>query len=156
MEKLEVSVINMEEQVIYGVQKNANDKTVSADIKNLSGKYYSVMSSDEGSILPYFVLSRDYDKRTKDFKLFIGSILEKEGLESFVLPEGDYAKVTVKPKLGFLWGVSVGEAKRYIYTKWLPQSDYQELNMEFEFHTERSVGKHPTIDILFAVKGKAL
>ncbi|WP_278317586.1 hypothetical protein [Clostridium sporogenes] len=38
--------------------------------------------------------------------------------------------------------------------KWLPTSQYQGMNMEYEFHTEKSKDKHPTIDIIFAIKEK--
>ena len=61
-------------------------------------------------------------------------------------------KVTIKPKLGFLWGLSIGEAKKAFYTKWLPASDYLAHNMEYEYHTENSKGKNPQIDIHFAVQ----
>lgn len=79
-------------------------------------------------------------------------MIEKGNLETFVIPGGVYGKVTVKPKMGFMWGLSIGEAKRSFYTGWLSQSDYLPLNMEYEYHTETSMGKNPQIDILFAVR----
>ena len=85
---------------------------------------------------------------------FIKRFLCKDELDRFVLPAGEYARITVKPKLGFLWGVAIGEAKRYFYTKWLPESPFEALNMEYEYHTEESVGKHPSITIVFAVQRK--
>lgn len=90
------------------------------------------------------------------FELFIGSVLDKDGLESYVLPASEYAKITVKPKLGFLWGASIGEAKQYFYTKWLPTSSFEALNLEYEYHTERSTEKQPAIDIIFAIRRKAI
>lgn len=50
--------------------------------------------------------------------------------------------------------VEVIEAKKYFYTQWLPQSKYEAKNMEYEFHTEKSIGKHPTVDIIFAISSK--
>lgn len=51
----------------------------------------------------------------------------------------------VKSKLGFLWGVSIGEAKR------MRENPYEDFNMEYEYHTKRSAGKHPATGIIFAV-----
>jgi len=152
MENLIVEIIKVDETVLYGIWKNSNDKTISKDINSLSNEYHVVVSLPEKGVLPYFVLSKNYSKETKNFELLIGSTLEKAGLERHVLISGEYAKITIKPKLGFLWGVAIGEAKRFFYEKWLPASQYQGLNMEYEFHTEKSEGRHPTIDIIFAIK----
>ncbi|MGJ0848469.1 hypothetical protein ACR77J_17400 [Tissierella praeacuta] len=54
-----------------------------------------------------------------------------------------------------LWGLAVGEAKRCFYTKWSPQSDYDAQNLEYEYHTYKSVGKNPTVDIVFAITKRA-
>lgn len=105
-------------------------------------------------VLPYFVLSKDYDAVSNNFEMFIGGYISNSNLESLILPAGEYAKITVKPKLGFLWGASIGEAKRYFYTKWLPKSNYEALNMEYEYHTEKSTGNNPTIDLIFAIQKK--
>ena len=102
--------------------------------------------------MPFFVISKDYDERTKDFVLFIGGFLECENLETLMIPKGLYGKITIKPKMGFLWGLSIGQAKRAFYRDWLPKSDYSALNMEYEYHTEISKGKNPQIDILFAIR----
>lgn len=154
MAALDVQIMDMEQQVIYGLWKNANDKTISKDIRDLAGRYGVITSLPEKERIPYFVLCRNYDEQSRGFELFIGGTENKGGLERFVLPAGTYAKVAVKPKLGFLWGVSIGEAKRAFYTKWLPGSPYKALDMEYESHTQRSVGKHPEIDLLFAVEKK--
>ena len=61
----------------------------------------------------------------------------------------------VKPQFGMLWGLAVGEAKRCFYTKWSPQSDYDAQNLEYEYHTYKSVGKNPTVDIVFAITKRA-
>ena len=119
-------------------------------------QYHAVVSMPEGKVLPYFVLSRNYNEQSRNFELFIGSVIDKSGLESYALSASEYAKITVKPKLGFLWGATIGEAKQYFYTKWLPQSSFEALNLEYEYHTERSKEKQPTIDIIFAIRRKAI
>ena len=147
MSGLEVNLEYIEQQTIYGLWQKSNDKTISRDIKALSKQYHAVVSMPEGKVLPYFVLSRNYNEQSRDFELFIGSMIDKSSLESYVLSAGEYAKITVKPKLGFLWGASIGEAKQYFYTKWLPKSSFEALNLEYEYHTERSTEKQPTIDL---------
>lgn len=156
MASLEVNIEYIEQKTIYGLWQKSNDKTTSKDIKVLSEQYHTVVSMPEGKVLPYFVLSRNYNEQSRDFELLIGGVIEKGGLEPLALPAGEYAKITVKPKLGFLWGVSIGEAKQYFYTKWLPASSFEALNLEYEYHTEKSTGKQPTIDIIFAVRRKAI
>lgn len=94
------------------------------------------------------------DPRTEAFELLIAGNFVAPPLAAFTLEAGLYARITVRPKLGFLWGPAVGEAKRYFYTKWLPGSGYAARNLEYELHTEKSVGKAPSIDLLFAVRGK--
>lgn len=152
MAEIKVDIIQKQAQILFGVWKNTNDRTISKDIAMLSKEYHTITTSAEGSVLPYFVLSKDYDEQSRCSQLFIGSTTSHTGLEQLALEAGEYASLTVKPKLGFLWGAAVGEAKQYFYTKWLPNSDYCGLNMEYEYHTEKSIGKHPTVELLFAVR----
>lgn len=153
MGKMKVNVIEKTEKMtVFGLFLNSNDKSVSNDITTLSKKYYDIVGKKEGELLPFFVLSKDYNEQTKDFKLFIGGLLENSKLEKIVLTPGCYGMMTIKPKLRFLWGLSIGQAKKYFYTKWLPESNYQGLNLEYEYHTEKSVSKNPEIEIYFALK----
>ena len=156
MSRLEVNIEYIEQRTLYGLWQKSNDKTISKDIKALSKQYHTVVSMPEGKVLPYFVLSRNYDEKSHNSELFIGSVIERSGLESYDLSAGEYARITVKPKLGFLWGVSIGEAKQYFYTKWLPTSSIEALNLEYEYHTEKSTKKQPTIDIIFAIQRKTI
>jgi predicted transcriptional regulator YdeE len=153
MSKIDFTIFeNTEERAVWGLSKQSNDKTQAKDIPALSKKYYEAINKNSGEVIPFFIVSRDYDKETKDFMLFIGGLIENANLESFTIPKGLYGKVTIKPKMGFMWALSIGEAKRAFYTDWLQKSDYTPLNMEYEYHTEISKEKNPHIDILFAVK----
>ena len=149
MSKLKVEITDNTEIVIYGLSKFSNDKTISKDIMELSEKYKNIIGKD--LITPYFVLSKNYDENTKDFELFIGSIFDNKKLEQIKIPKGKYAKITIKPKMKFMWGLSIGGAKRYFYTEWIKNSEYKPLNMEYEYHTEKSIGKNPTIDLIFFI-----
>lgn len=155
MSKLNINVIEkVEDMSVFGLWMNSNDKYVSKDIQTLSKKYYEIVGKKEGGVLTFFVLSKDYNEKTKDFELFVGGFLEDGNLEKTKLPAGYYGMVTIKPMLGFLWGLSIGQAKRYFYTQWLPKSNYRSLNLEFEYHTEKSVQKSPEIELYFAVTPK--
>ncbi|MDO5844670.1 MAG: GyrI-like domain-containing protein [Methanocorpusculum sp.] len=151
---MNVDIITLEEKTVYGLWMNSSDKTISKDIKLLSEKYRNALSAEK--LIPFFVLSRNYSEETKGFELFVGSTKECVDMSKLVLPKGDYAKITVKPKLGFFWGLSIGEAKRYFYQQWLPSSLFNGLNMEYEYHNEKTLGKHPTADIIFAVSKKVI
>ncbi|MDR2940641.1 MAG: AraC family transcriptional regulator [Clostridiales bacterium] len=140
---------------IWGLCKQSNDKTQSKDIPTISKKYYEITEKKDGEVIPFFVLSQGYDVQTKDFLLFVGGLIVEKNLDTFTIPKGLYVKSTVRPKLNLLWGLSIGEAKRAFYMEWLPKSNYDELNMEYEYHTSKAKSKNPEIDILFAIKRKA-
>ena len=152
MTKLDVEILEIDKTVIYGILKKSNDKTIAKDITELSKEYNNIVKKEK--VLPYFILSKNYNEQTKDFDMFIGSTLDNKQLEQFIITKGIYAKITIKPKLGFLWGAAVGEAKKYFYTDWINNSKYKPLNMEYEYHTEKSIGKNPTVDIIFAISDK--
>lgn len=155
MGKMKVNVIEKKEKMtVFGLWSICNDTSVSKDIKALSKKYYDIVGKKEGEVLPFYVLSKDYNEQTKDFRLFIGGLIENSKLEKIVLSQGCYGMMTIRPKLKFLWGLSIGQAKRFFYTKWLPQSDYKGLNLEYEYHTEKSISKIPEIEIYFALEKK--
>ena len=153
MSKLVFLVLEInEDRNVSGFSEQSNDKTQSKDVPSLSKKYLATVNKSQGEVIPFFVVSRDYNKDTKDFQLFVGGLIECAGLDTFIIPKGSYVKVTVKPKLGFMWGFSIGEAKRSFYTEWIPKSNYTPMNMEYEYHTDISKGKNPQIDIFFAIK----
>lgn len=80
------------------------------------------------------------------------------GLKSFeIQPNTLFAVFTIKPKSRFAWGISIGRMKKYIYTEWIKNSEY-ELNNEvigdFKLHDQRSTQKNPEIDLYVAIKKK--
>lgn len=147
-----VAVREMGERRICGLETASSDRSVSVDIPRLSAEYHAVSGTREGGVLPFYVLSRDYEPRGGTFRLFVGGEPAHEGLRELTLPAGLCAVMAVKPKLGFLWGAAVGEAKRWFYTVWLPQSGYRPQNLEYEYHTEKTLGKKPELDLVFAVE----
>jgi len=149
MPKFNVEIVDLDEIKIYGFSKKSNDKTLPKDIHELSSKYHNIINKKP--TVPFFVLSKDYDLQTKDLEIFVGSIYENKAFEQYIIPKGTFAKITIKPKLGFIWGLSIGEAKRYFYIKWIKDNKFIPLNMEYEYHTEKSLSKKPTIEIIFSI-----
>ncbi len=155
MAKLNFSVIEQSDDTpVWALRQQSNDKTQAKDIPALAKAYYATVGKGDGEVMPFFVISQGYDKTTGNFTLSVGGLIEHGALEKLTIPAGSYGKVTIKPKPGLIWGLAIGEAKRAFYTQWLPQSNYESLNMEYEYHTEASKGKRPAIDILFAIKEK--
>jgi len=151
--KMAFTTIEIEKEIpVYGLSGKSNDKTQAKDIPALAKKYYEAAGKNSGEVIPFFVISKEYDETTRDFQLFIGGLIENKALEAFVIPRGTYGKVTIKPKLGFLWGLSIGAAKRAFYTQWLPKSKYTALNLEYEYHAGISKGKNPQMELLFGVR----
>ncbi len=151
MRKFEIAVQQYEQIPLYGLWMDSSDRNIAKDIPSLSKRYHAVVGKAENSVLPFYVLSKDYDEATGKFRLFIGSDSPVFGLEEFILEDGRYAKIIIKPKFKFLWGLAIGEAKRYFYTRWLPASGFTARNMEYEHHTEKSIGKGATVDLIFAI-----
>lgn len=140
---------------LYGVWAAAADKTIARDIDATAAKFYGAAGKAPNSVLPFYVLTKGYDEATGRFSLFIGGEVPAEGLKAFVLPAGPCAVVPVRPKLGLLWGPAIGQAKQYVYAEWLPASGYAPANMEYERHTEASMGKNPYIELVFCLREKA-
>lgn len=64
MVNLEVTLETMEAREIHGLWGRSSDRTVSKDIPRLSGEFYQAAGKKAGEVLPFYVLSRNYDPRT--------------------------------------------------------------------------------------------
>jgi predicted transcriptional regulator YdeE len=79
------------------------------------------------------------------------------GLKSFEIPSLQFAVFKIAPRSKIAWGIEIGRMKKYIYTRWLPNSRYEYDNTilgDFEYHDERSLGSKPEIDLYVAIKEK--
>lgn len=141
-----------EDRVLYGLSCASSDRMQSRDIPTLSKAYYRLVGKNSGEVLPFFVVSKEYDQKTGVFRLFIGGLEPYADIERMVIPKGIYGQMSVQPALGFLWGSAIGRTKRYFYLKWLPSSGYEALNLEYEEHNEKSVGRKPAISLLFGIR----
>ena len=145
-------ILQQPRQTLYGLHRYTNDRDQSRDIPMLSRQFYDRTGGKPQPAPAFYVVSRDYEPSAGAFVLFVGDGGSGRTLEPEVLPEGTYAVMTVRPKLGFLWGAAIGQAKRWFYTKWLPGSGYEARNLEYELHTEQSTGKHPSVELRFAIQ----
>ena len=87
MGKLIFSVVeSKEDKTVSGLRQKSNDKTQAKDIPALSKKYYEAVGKESGEVIPFFVITKDYDESTKDFQLFIGGSIGYANLETFTIP----------------------------------------------------------------------
>ncbi|MGI6108777.1 MAG: GyrI-like domain-containing protein [Eubacteriaceae bacterium] len=152
MVKQQVVITDLPVKCIYGLSVLSNDLTIAKDIKRVYQCYKTAVHAVEGDVVPLFVGSKDYNETTGDFTLFIGSDINSPGLRKITLPGGEYAHFPVKPKFGRFWGSAIGKAKRRFYGSWLPRNGYESRNIDFEYHTQKSLLDSPEIDMFFAVK----
>ena len=149
-----VRVVRLISQDIYGVWTRCNVKTFSKDIDDVSKRYHSLINKNKGEVIPYYVFSRNYNKKSGNMQLFVGSNLKHEMLDHINIPSDEYALIEVGPKFGILWSSNIQKAKQYFYDEWLPNSDYDSANFEYEYNSYRSKEKQPIIEIIFAIKPK--
>ena len=146
--------------ILGGVQAPSNDRTVSRDIPRLARAFYRQAKKPAGSVLPFFVVSRDYQPQSGDFILFTGTDISNDAVfraadfpgPRLEIPSGLYAAITVRPLFGLFWGLAIGRAKRWFYTQWLPESGYAPVNLEYELHDKRSSRWFGSIELLFGIR----
>lgn len=97
MTNLEVELTVIEEQTIFGLSKPSNDRTVAGDVRTLSAGYHDLLGKASGEILPFFVLSRNYDEASGDFELSVGGLPEAEGRKKFCCPPVNTPKSPSSP-----------------------------------------------------------
>lgn len=157
MKPADIHIVNISVgTTLYGLWTETSDRMIGKDIPVLSKRFYAILGAKPTEVLPFYVLSKAYDPQSKTMQLFIGGEAAAEGLTACQLPAGRYGKTVIKPFLGFLWGPAIGSKKRYLYTRWLPEHGYIPKNLDFEKHTQKSIGRGAEIDFYFGlVQGSA-
>jgi predicted transcriptional regulator YdeE len=163
---LEPQIVTLAEPIrLLGLEIRTNDKDIYKDVGRVASSFNEIKKK---SPLPYpkqpwasINISRDYDPESKAFTYMVGDHVEKidsipEGLTAFEIPVMTFAVFPVRPKSRFAWGITMGRMKRYIYTGWLPGSGYESTGIldDFELHDDRSLGRHPEIQLYVAVQKK--
>lgn len=154
MEARQVQLVERAEECIYGLEMETRDARLHRDIPELTRRYRACTGRNARRALSLYVLTRDYAPESGRSTLFIGGRLPGEGLQALRLPGGLYAKLEIRPRFQFLWGAATGSAKRWFYTRWLPQSGFEARNLEFELHAARALERRPSAELYFALKRK--
>lgn len=166
LEKVEPKIVTLKEPIrMIGVSTRTGMKTIFKDAANLGQKYKQI--KEQGLIqnkrVPWgFVAISKNFQGTESWDYLMGDIVNTldhvpAGLESFEIPAATYAVFPICPKSKFSWGITMGRTKKYIYTEWLPDSNYEADSSvlgDFEYHDARSLSKQPEIDLYVAIKEK--
>jgi predicted transcriptional regulator YdeE len=158
-------IVDLEESIqIIGMGVDTNLKTVYRDIPALGQRFAKRKSQISNKKLPwgFAAVSKDFNEVAGTFTYFMGDRVTTseqvpDGLEPFEIPVGKYAVFPIRPKNRFGWPIAIASAKKYIYTSWLPNSNYVHMGIidDFEYHDERSIRKsNPEIDFYVAIKEK--
>ena len=138
---------------LHGFMKTSSAETRKTDIPELSTRYHDALEMEPGHVLPLYVITKDRDDAGRH-TLFIGGEKVDEKLDTLSMPEGPYARMVIRPKFSIFWAPAIAEAKQWFFSEWLPASGYEDINLEFELHSEKSVGKMPTLELFFGLKKK--
>jgi predicted transcriptional regulator YdeE len=166
VEGLEPRIVELEQPIkIAGMSVKTGTRTVYRDVPRL-GKQLEAYKREHGisnkkQPWGFVAASRDFDDQNMTFSYIMGDVVTSfEGvpadLIAFEVPAGTYAVFPVRPKNRWGWAIAIPDAKRYAYTVWLPDSEYEPAAGgvdDFEYHDERSTRKkNPEIDLYVAVR----
>ena len=165
LEDYEPRIVEIEQPLqIMGLSIETSTKKVFRDVAQLGKRFEKIKGQIPNRQQPWIftAVSKDYDKHAQTFWYMMGDVVTHvevvpEELETFDIPAGTYAVFPVRPKNKLGWGFAIGDAKRYAYDEWLPQSMYKPAGTidDFEYHDERSEqAKNPEIDLYVAIRPK--
>jgi predicted transcriptional regulator YdeE len=165
-DKSEPEIIKLDNPVfVVGLEISTDDKKIYEDVAKVAGRFDSIKKSSPIPNLkePWssINISKDYNPEQKTFTYIVGDAVTAidsvpEGLKAYEVPPLTYAVFRIRPKSKISWGITMGRMKRFIYSEWFPSSVYRPSASfgEFELHDERSLGKHPEINLYVAVDEK--
>jgi predicted transcriptional regulator YdeE len=163
----EPRVTTLKEPILMiGMQTETGMKSVFRDVAGLGRRWRAFKKTggvpNRKEPWAFVAVSKDHDERAGTWRYLMGDVVTRidavpPGLTACAIPAGIYAVFTLRPPNRFAWGITIGAAKRYIYTDWFPRSGFQAGTevTDFELHDERStVRRGPTIDLYVAVRKK--
>jgi len=166
IDKSEPKIVKLDEPIqIIGLEINTNDKDIYQDVGKLASDFNDIVNKYpiQNKKEPWARLnvSKDYNQEKGTFKYIIGDVVTitdsiPTGLQLYEIPALTFAVFRIQPKSKFAWGITMGRMKKFIYTEWLPKSEYKASDVfgEFELHDDRSLGKNPEINLYVAIKEK--
>jgi predicted transcriptional regulator YdeE len=160
-------IVDLEQPIkIIGMAVDTDMKRIYRDVPALGKQFRKFKQTHE---IPskkqpwaFAAVSKDFDEASGTFWYIMGDVvtsLDKipAGLMSFEIPAIKYVVFPVRPKNRWGWGMAIANTKRYAYTMWLPNSEYEPAGVidDFEYHDERSVRRSdPEIDLYVAIREK--
>ena len=165
-DKSEPEIITLDQPIyVIGLEINTDDKAIYQDVAKVASQFNEIKKSNPITNLkePWssINISKDYNPEKRTFTYVVGEVVNSidsipPGLKSYEIPPLTYAIFPIRPKSKIAWGITLGRMKKFIYTEWLPNSNYypSDLFGEFELHDDRSLGKHPEINLHVAIKEK--
>ena len=162
IDNMEPEIVTLQNPIKFvGISVNTDIKKIYRDAAKLGKDYTGFKETNNIPNLQdpwaFVAYSRNYDEKTKSWEYIMGDIVTSldsvpEGLEGYEIPAGKYAIFTIKAKFKLLWGLEIGRMKKYVFGKWLPNSEYESTDIEFEYHDDRSTGKNPSIALYVGIK----
>ncbi len=169
IDKSEPQIVTLAANIkMIGVSMRTGLKTIYKDAALLGKKYRGIKDQDliknKKEPWAFVAVSRDFRDDNTTWEYLMGDVVTTfdhvpEGLAAFEIPAKKYAVFTIRVKFRFLWGPAIGLTKKFIFTEWLPKANYEvdsSIIGDFEYHDERSVTRHPSIDLYVSVKEKNL
>jgi predicted transcriptional regulator YdeE len=166
IDKSEPKIIKLDQPIyIIGLEINTDDKAIYKDVSKVASQFNKIKTEYPIPKLkkPWasINISKDYNPEKRTFTYVVGDVVTQVdtiplGLKFYEIPPLTYAVFPIRPKSNIAWGITMGRMKKFIYTEWLPNSIYIPSDSfgEFELHDERSLGKHPEINLHVAIKEK--
>jgi predicted transcriptional regulator YdeE len=165
-DKSEPGIIKLNQPIyVIGLEINTDDKAIYQDVSKVATQFNIIKKThpipDLKEPWSSINISKDYDPEKRTFIYIVGDVVNAvdsvpPGLKSYEIPPLTYAVFPIRPKSKITWGITMGRMKKFIYTEWLPNSAYRPSDLfgEFELHDERSLGKHPEINLHVAIQEK--
>jgi predicted transcriptional regulator YdeE len=164
IDKAEPKIVTLNESYkVIGLSIQTNMNSVYTDVPKV---LQQLLSLNEKIGIPnkkqpweYISLSNNFtDDKSWDY--YTGYVVTKsESIPKefifFETPAGDYAVFPVRCRVNYLLGLVIGKTKKYIYTKWLPESKYEFMGYEFEYTDEKMFNENAnSLDLYVAIKEK--
>jgi len=166
IDKSEPEMVTFDKPIQFiGLMIHTSDKAIYKDVGKVAAEFNSLK---EKNPIPHkkepwatVAVSKDYDPKKGTFNYIYGDVVTvidsiPEGLQSYEIPALTYAVFPIRPKSKIAWGITMGRMKKYIFTKWMPNSGYFPSDSigDFELHDDRSLGKNPQISLYVGLKEK--
>ena len=165
-DKSEPKIIKLDNPIyVIGLEINTDDKAIYQDVAKVANQFNSIKKTFPIPNLkePWssINISKDYNPEKRTFTYIVGDVVTvvdsiPPGLKAYEIPPLTYAVFPIRPKSKIAWGITMGRMKKFIYTEWFRISTYKPSDSfgEFELHDERSLGKHPEINLHVAIREK--